>query len=252
MDFNSKIALVTGGTSGIGRATAIAFAREGAHVILTGRNQERGKETVSLIEGKGGRALFLQNDVSKESDIKNTLQIVMQEFGRLDFAFNNAGVEGDIAPVTEQSTENYDKIFDTNVRSVFLSMKYEIPAILQSGGGAIVNNSSVAGLVGVAGGMSLYVASKHAVIGLTKAAALEYASAGIHINAICPAVIKTEMFERLTKGDASFQAQLTALHPIGRLGEPEEVAEGVLWLCSDKASFMVGHALTVDGGVTAQ
>ena len=251
-EFEGKVALITGGGSGIGRATALAFAREGAQVVIGNRNEKRGEETVAMIRKAGGEASFQRTDVLVTKDIEALVKHAVSNYGGLDLAFNNAGVEGDVAPLTEQTEENYDAVMDVNVKGVWLSMKYEIPQILKRGGGAIVNCSSVAGLIGFPN-MAPYFASKHAVIGLTKVAALEYSAKGIRINAVNPAVIDTEMVDRLAAGfGMKKEDDLAPLHPIGRLGRVEEIAEAVLWLCSKKSSFVTGHSLVVDGGFTAR
>ena len=251
-EFEGKVALVTGGGSGIGRATALAFARDGAQVVIGNRNVQRGEETVAIIRKAGGTASFKRTDVLVTKDIEALVNHAVKEYGGLDLAFNNAGVEGDVAPIDEQTEANYNAVMDVNVKGVWLSMKYEIPRMLERGGGAIVNCSSVAGLIGFPN-MSIYMASKHAVIGLTKVAALEYSAKGIRINAVNPAVIDTEMVDRLAAGfGMSKEADLVPLHPIGRIGRVEEIAEAVLWLCSRKSSFVTGHSLVVDGGFTAR
>jgi NAD(P)-dependent dehydrogenase (short-subunit alcohol dehydrogenase family) len=250
-EFEGKVALVTGGGSGIGRATAVAFARDGAQVVIGNRNVERGEETVSMIREAGGTASFQRTDVLVAADIEALVKHAVSEYGGLDLAFNNAGIEGDVRPLVEQTESNYDAVMDINVKGVWLSMKYEIPQMLKTGGGAIVNCSSVAGVIGFPG-IGIYSASKHAVIGLTKAAALEYSAQGIRINAVNPAVIDTEMVDRLAEGMNVKKDDLTTFHPIGRLGRVEEVAEAVLWLCSSKASFVTGHSLMVDGAFTAR
>lgn len=250
-EFDGKVALVTGGGSGIGRATAVAFARAGAQVVIGNRNVERGEETVSIIRKAGGMASFQRTDVMVAAEVEALVEHAVKTCGRLDFAFNNAGIEGDLKPTLIDHTEaNFDAVMDVNVKGVWLSMKYEIPQMLKTGG-AIVNCSSVAGVIGFPG-IGIYSASKHAVIGLTKAAALEFSAQGIRVNAVNPAVIDTEMADRITSGMNVKKDDLTTFHPIGRLGRVEEVAEAVLWLCSDKASFVTGHSMMVDGGYTAR
>jgi NAD(P)-dependent dehydrogenase (short-subunit alcohol dehydrogenase family) len=250
-EFDGKVALVTGGGSGIGRATALAFAREGAKVVIADRNVQRGEEIVSTIRGAGAIASFRRTDVSVAAEIEALVDYTMKTYGRLDLAFNNAGIEGDVKPLVDQTEGNFDAVMDINVKGVWLSMKYQIPRMLEQGGGAIVNSSSVAGVVGFPG-IGIYAASKHAVIGLTKTAALEYSAQGIRINAVNPAAIDTEMIDRLADGMNMKKDDLITLHPIGRLGRVEEVVEAVLWLCSSRASFVTGHSLIVDGGFAAR
>jgi len=250
--FEGKVALITGGNAGIGRATAIGFARLAAKVVISGRRENEGHQVVEEIKASGGDAIFVKTDVTKEHDVAAMVRQTVATFGRLDFAFNNAGIEGDVKPTLIDHTEaNFDAVMDINVKGVWLSMKYEIPQMLKTGGGAIVNCSSVAGVIGFPG-IGIYSASKHAVIGLTKAAALEFSAQGIRVNAVNPAVIDTEMADRITDGMNVKKDDLTTFHPIGRLGRVEEVAEAVLWLCSDKASFVTGHSMMVDGGFTAR
>ena len=247
-----KIALVTGGTSGIGRATAIAYARAGAKVVVSGRREQEGKETVALIEKAGGTGLFVRADVAKEADVKNLVEATLRAYGRLDLAFNNAGIESSvIKPTHEQDDADFDRVFAINVKGVYLSMKHEIPAMLKGGGGSIVNTSSIAGLVGMPGA-GPYVASKHAVIGLTRAAALEHAKTGIRINVVSPGAVATDMMDRFVGGSEEMKAGFAAMHPMGRVAQPEEVAQTVLFLCSDAASFITGQSILVDGGFTAQ
>lgn len=250
-DFEGKVALVTGGGTGIGQATAIAFAREGAKVVIGNRNVDAGNAVVKSIRDAGGEASFLKTDVSSEEDVKALVELAVSTYGRLDAAFNNAGTGGLPGPLAEQTSENYDYVMGINVKGVWLSMKYQIQAMLKNGGGAIVNNSSVGGLVGFAG-VGIYSASKHAVMGLTKSAALEYSSKGIRVNAVNPAVIRTPMAEGLARTHQIEPDGFAGVHPIGRIGEPDEVANVVLFLCSDKASFVTGAAHRIDGGFTAQ
>ena len=247
--FTGKVALITGGTSGIGRATAIAFAKQGAVVVIAGRREAEGAESLTLVQKAGGQGLFVRVDVNDESEIEAMVAKTLERFGRLDFAFNNAGVGGLGRATMTATADIYDRIMNINVRGVFFSMKHQIPAILQSGGGAIVNNASVLGLRPSASS-PIYSASKAAVVGLTKSAALEFAPKGLRINAICPAIIETDMTEQL-RGEEQTRAYLLSLHPVGRFGQSEEVAASVLYLCSPEASFITGVALPLDGGFAA-
>jgi len=246
-----KVALVTGGASGIGRATALAFAREGAKVVIADVAVEDGEETVRMIEESGGKAIFVETDVSQSDQVEALINKAVETYGRLDCVFNNAGIEGEQALTPDYTEENWDRVININLKGVWLGMKYEIPQMLKQGGGAIVNMSSVAGLVGFPSSPA-YVASKHGILGLTKTAALEYATEGIRVNAVCPGVIRTPMVERATGGDPEVEAQFAAMEPVGRMGKPEEVAEAVVWLCSDAASFVTGHSMVVDGGLVAR
>jgi len=249
-ELEGKVGLVTGGTSGIGRDTAVLFARAGAKVVVSGRREPEGKETVELVSAAGGDGLFVKADVSKASEVDALIQKAVERFGRLDIAFNNAGIEGVWVPIIKQSEEDWDRTSDINLKGVWLCLKYEIRQMLkQGGGGAIVNMASINGLIGAAGAAA-YSASKHGVMGLTKAAALETARSRIRINAVCPAVIETPMRERLFDAPLVHKYVLSC-HPIGRFGRPTEIAEAVVWMCSDRASFMTGQSLVLDGGFLA-
>ncbi|TRX10810.1 SDR family oxidoreductase [Flavobacterium gawalongense] len=247
--FKNKVVIVTGGSSGIGRATALAFAKKGAKVAIV--DWIESNETVNGIKDLGGEAIFIKCDVSKTADVKAMVEKTIAAFDRLDYAYNNAGIEGKSAPTHECTEENWDKTIGINLKGIWLCMKYEIPEILKQGKGTIVNCASVAGLVGFAG-LPAYVASKHGVIGLTKTAALECAKLGIRVNVVCPGVIQTPMIDRLTGKTKEAIEQFTGLEPVGRFGQPEEIANAVVWMCSDEASFVTGHAMAVDGGFVAQ
>jgi NAD(P)-dependent dehydrogenase (short-subunit alcohol dehydrogenase family) len=251
MSMQDRVALVTGGSAGIGRATALAFARKGARVVIADVLADQGEQVVKEIEAAGGDAFFVATDVADASQVARMVEETVGRFGRLDCAFNNAGIEGTPAPTVECATENWDRTIAVNLTGVWRCMQAEIPHMLAAGRGAIVNNSSVAGLVGFAG-IPAYVASKHGVVGLTKTAALEYATQGIRVNAVCPGVIATEMITRFTHSDPDALAELTSTEPVGRLGTPDEIADAVVWLCSDEASFVTGQALAVDGGFVAR
>jgi NAD(P)-dependent dehydrogenase (short-subunit alcohol dehydrogenase family) len=245
--FEHKVAVVTGGSFGIGRATAVAFAARGAKVIIADYIHDEKEETLKMIKAADAEAQFIQCDVSKSRDVKAAIDKVVSIYGRLDYAFNNAGIEGTMANTQDCTEENWDKTIGVNLKGIWLCMKYEIPHMLKQGKGAIVNCASVAGLVGFPG-LPAYVASKHAVAGLTKTAALENAKQNIRINAVCPGVIHTSMIDRITGRDKEVEKQYTSMEPVGRMGQPEEVAEAVVWLCSDAASFITGLIMPVDGG----
>jgi NAD(P)-dependent dehydrogenase (short-subunit alcohol dehydrogenase family) len=249
--FVGKVVLVTGGTSGIGRATAEAFAAEGAKVVVSGRREPEGLAVVEGIRKAGGEATFVRADVSKEDDVRQLVAKTVAKYGRLDVAFNNAGVEW-VGAVTDVTEADYRRVFDANVWGVLAAMKYEIPELLKAGGGAVVNTSSVGGHIGMAN-VSVYAATKHAVEGLTKSAALEYAKQGVRVTAVAPAAITTEMMDRFVGGEHTEQGRgLAAMHPVGRMGRSEEVAAAVLYLASDAAKFVTGVSLPVDGGWVAQ
>lgn len=245
-----KVTLVTGGGSGIGKATALAFAREGTKVVVADIDERGGKDTCRLIKEIGMEAIFFESDASKSLEVEAMVKRTVEVYGRLDFAINNAGIEGNYIPLIDYPEEIGLKLLSINLVGVWFCMKYEIPQMLRQGGGAIVNVASVAGLIG-APGLSLYSASKHGVIGLTKTAALENAKMGIRINAVCPGVINTPITDRILSDHPEIRELFLGMHPIGRFGEPLEVAEAVVWLCSDSASFVTGSAMVIDGGVTA-
>jgi len=242
-----KVALVTGASSGIGRATAIAFARAGAKVVAASRRAIEGEETVRLIQEAGGEAIFVKTDVSKAAEVEMLVDKTIYTYGGLDYACNNAGIAA-FSPLTEISEEEWNHMFDVNLKGTWLCLKYEIRAMLKQGCGAIVNMASVGGVVGAVGG-STYCATKGGVIALTRAAAIEYAKSGIRVNVVSPGSIETDM---LSNVPTDLLAQVTVAHPIGRIGKPEEVAESVVWLCSDAASFLTGHNMIIDGGYTVQ
>ncbi len=254
MRFSDIIALITGGAAGIGRATALAFAREGARAVVADINAREGEETVRLIRDGGGEAIFVRADVSQSADWQRLIGETVREYGRLDVLFNNAGIEGASAPTADYSEEDFDRVLAVNLKGVWLGMRAVIPQMLTQGKGAIINTSSILGLVGFAGA-SAYTASKHAIIGITKVAALEYSAQRIRINAVCPAFIKTPMLDRglgQLPNAEEILGQISTLHPVGRMGEPEEVASLVLFLASDDASFISGATYLVDGGYTAR
>lgn len=245
---NGKVALVTGGSSGIGQATAVAFAQAGASVVVAARRTQEGEETVRLVKDAGGEALFVQTDVTKAEDVEALVGKTLEAFGRLDCAFNNAGF-GKLIPLTERSEEEWDAETNVNLKGVWLCLKYQIPAILETGTGAIVNMASMGGAVVATSGLSAYQAAKAGVVGLTRSAAIEYAGQGIRINAVSPGVIATDILSNFSEDRLQ---QVSNAIPLKRLGEAAEVANAVIWLCSDAASYITGHNLVIDGGFTVQ
>jgi NAD(P)-dependent dehydrogenase (short-subunit alcohol dehydrogenase family) len=248
--YSGKVAFVTGAGSGIGRATAIAFAQAGASVTVADLSEEGLGETVRMIEAFGGRALPVHCDVTRGEDVKAALEKTIETFGHLDAAFNNAGIEQPTTPLADISEDVWDRVINVNLRGVFICMKHEIALMLKSGGGAIVNTSSGAGVLAIRG-QSCYCASKFGVTSISKVAALEYAKDNIRVNAICPGIIDTPMIARYTGDTEEGRARIIAQEPVGRMGRPEEIAAAVLWLCSEEAGFVTGHALVIDGGQTA-
>jgi len=245
--FTNKVAVVTGGSYGIGRATAAAFAARGAKVVIADFLEDKIQETLNMIKAAGSEGIFIRCDVANSKDVKALIEKTITTFGRLDYAFNNAGIEGTFANTQDCTEENFDRTVAVNLKGVWLCMKYEIPEMLKQGKGTIVNCASVAGLIGFSA-LPAYVASKHAVIGLTKTAALENAKQNIRVNAVCPGVIQTPMIDRITGRNKEVEKQYVGMEPMGRMGKPDEVANAVMWLCSDNASFVTGASLPVDGG----
>jgi NAD(P)-dependent dehydrogenase (short-subunit alcohol dehydrogenase family) len=243
-DFAGKVALVTGGNSGIGRSTALSFARNGARVVIAARRVPAGEEIAALIVHAGGEAIFVRTDVSQASAVEALIQTIADTYGRLDFAVNNAATFGPKHNTVELSEADWDQVMNVNLKGVWLCMKYEIPLMIKQGGGAIVNMASIASL---RAGRTAYTTSKHGLIGLTKSTALQFAPQGVRVNAICPALIETPMVDDLIS-DPDGRQRLTDLHPIGRLGKPDDIAEAVMWLCSPAAAFVTGHSLVADGG----
>jgi NAD(P)-dependent dehydrogenase (short-subunit alcohol dehydrogenase family) len=249
---SGKVVLITGAASGIGATAAVAFAEHGARVALADINREGGIETVTTVEKGGGEALFIEADVRSETDVALMIRATVEHFGRVDCAFNNAGIDGQAGPLHQSTTENWHEVVGVNLTGVWLCLKYEITQMLEQGAGSIVNAASVAGLVGVHHGLSAYVAAKHGVVGLTRAAALEYAQQRIRVNAVCPGVVRTAMLADLIRQGAAAEEELAATTPLGRLGTTKEIAAAAAWLCSDVSSFVTGQALAIDGGWTAR
>jgi NAD(P)-dependent dehydrogenase (short-subunit alcohol dehydrogenase family) len=249
-EFKGKTVIVTGAGNGIGRAIAIAFANEGTNVVVSDISKEGGEETVEIIKKKNEEAIFIKADVGNGSEIKELVKKTVSTFGRLDYAVNNAGIEGEVAPIADYSEEIWDRVIRINLKGVWLGLKYQIPAILETGGGAIVNIASMEGIIAFPY-VSPYVAAKHGVNGITKAAALEYMKAGVRVNSVCPGPIDTKMLGRLTEEVPQID-DLVNMSPAGRKGRPEEIAQAAIWLCSTKASFVNGHTLVVDGGYVIQ
>ncbi len=247
--FAGKVAFVTGAANGIGRAAALAFAREGASIVVADVSERGNQETARMVEEAGGRALAVKCDVSRDNDVKAALEKTVEAFGRLDFAFNNAGVEQPTKPLVEVTEDEWDRLLDVNLRGVFLCMKHEIPLMLRQGGGAIVNTGSGASVMGIAG-QTAYCAAKFGLIGLTKAAALDYANSKIRVNAVCPGYVDTPMMQRFTGGTPEGRQNVIDNVPAGRPASPEEIAAAVVWLCSDAAAYVIGHAMVIDGGQT--
>lgn len=249
--FEGKVALVTGGAAGIGRTTALAFAKEGAKIVIADINVEGGEETVKMIRDAGGEAIFIKTDVRIGSEAKNMVEKAVEAFGRLDIAFNNAGINEEAVSISRCAEDSWERMIDTNLTGVFLCMKYELPKIRKSGGGSIVNMASVMGLVGD-GSHPGYSSSKHGVVGLTRTAAIVYAQAGVRINAVCPGPTLTSLIHKLIDGQPEVEQMLLSHVPMNRMAQPEEIAKAVLFLCSDDASYITGHPLAVDGGWVAR
>jgi NAD(P)-dependent dehydrogenase (short-subunit alcohol dehydrogenase family) len=247
-----KVAVVTGASTGIGRAVAVALAKEGVNVVVADVDADRGEKVVVDLEAWGAEAMFVETDVADAAAAERLVARTLERFGRLDYAVNNAGIEGTQAPTHECDLDNWHRTIAIDLTGVFLCMRAELPPMLEQGAGSIVNMSSVAGLVGFAG-IPAYTASKHGIVGLTRSAALEYATQGVRVNAVCPGVIRTEMVDRFTNADPQAAAQMVEqMEPVGRMGTPEEIADAVVWLCSDRSSFVTGQAVAVDGGLVAR
>lgn len=249
--FEGKVALVTGAASGIGLATVKRFARLGAKVVLSDIADEAGEKAADEIRADGAEAIYIHADVSNYDDVAGLMRQIDENFGRLDFAFNNAGIEGEVGPIEQSSLENWHRVMAVNLSSVFYCIKEEIPLMKRNGSGVIINCSSIAGLVGTQG-TGVYGASKHGVVGLTRSAALEHAQEGIRVNAICPGAIRTVLVERVITDHPEMKEMIDQLHPVGRMGEPEEVAAAVTWLCQPESAFVTGIALPIDGALTAR
>ncbi|GAB3428898.1 SDR family oxidoreductase [Massilia solisilvae] len=250
MSFTGKVVLVTGAAAGIGRATALAFGRAGACVVVADSSVDGGHATAAMIVEAGGKALYVNANVSRASEVDALVDKAVSRYGRIDCAVNNAAIEEEQAGMLDTDDAQYDRIMGVNVKGVWLCMKAELRQMMQQGGGTIVNMASVAGLVALPT-RSLYTASKHAVVGLTKSAAVEYARAGIRVNSLCPGAVRTPMFARMLERDPQLEEKLKNTYPMGRLAEPAEVANAVMWLCSEQSSFVTGHQLAIDGGLTA-
>ena len=250
-ELQGKVAIITGGASGIGRAAVELFASEGAVVIAADIKDDAGKQLADEVGARGRNCMYIHTDVSSESDMAAVTELALAQFGRLDVIFNNAGIEGEQAPIADATLENWQRVIDINLKSVFLGSKYAVKAMLRNGSGSIINNASVAGLVGFEG-VSPYCASKGGIIQLTRAVALEYAKSGIRVNCLCPGIIETPMIQRFTGDDPAAQAALVQLEPVGRLGRPNEVAELALFLASERSSFITGAIIPVDGGFVAR
>jgi NAD(P)-dependent dehydrogenase (short-subunit alcohol dehydrogenase family) len=248
---DQKVAIITGSSSGIGRATAVALAKQGVKIAIAARRAIEGEETVRLVKEAGSDGIFVKTDVANEDDVRSLVEKTAKTYGRLNYAFNNAGIGETMTSLVEQTSNVFDQIMNVNVKGVWLCMKYEIPEMIRTGGGSIVNMSSIAGVMGFPQ-LPIYIASKHAVIGLTKSAALEYAKSGIRINAVAPGGVETGMPEQAVGNNHQILETFRSMHQIGRFGDPEEIANAVVWLLSDKASFVLGHTLLVDGGVVSR
>lgn len=248
---DNRVAIITGGSSGIGRATAIVLAKQGIKIVVAARRVKEGEETIHQLKQAGGDGIFVKTDVTSEDEVKSLVEKTIKTYGRLDYAFNNAGIGDEMRPLVDETVEIFDRIMNVNIKGVWLAMKYEIPQMLKSGGGSIVNMSSVAGVIGMPQ-LAAYVASKHAVLGLTRSASAEYAKSGIRINAVAPGAIETDMYYQVVGENEQMRQAVNTMHPMGRIGKPDEVANAVAWLLSDKSSFVTGHTLSTDGGIVSR